>query len=327
MKCLIPIGIALALAACTERNPAPSAPIAAKYGAEGMQAGQIFSDRLARGRYGPELIVIPSGRFVLGASGNDRKAPAAEKPAHPVAFQRSFAMTRTEITVDEFAEFIRSSGYKTQADHSGSSEIFDLASGRLHSAPGVNWRHDHMGKPARGDYPVVHVAYADAEAYAVWLGRRSGHRYRLPSEAEWEYVLRAGTETVYPWGEKPKQLAKGNLTGSGDLFPNGRNWRNAIKGYSDGYWALAPVRRYSSEAWGTFDMLGNVSEWVADCWHENYRRAPANGEAWVNAGCSHHVVRGSAWLSSLDQSRASFRMRMAADRTNPRLGFRLVREL
>ncbi|MFN5703799.1 MAG: formylglycine-generating enzyme family protein [Gammaproteobacteria bacterium] len=327
MKCLIPLGIVLVLTACGEKNPVATAPIAAKYGAEGKQPGQIFADRLAKGQYGPELIVIPSGRFMLGATGKDRKAPATEKPAHPVVFQRTFALTRTEITVDDFAEFIGSSGYKTQADKAGSSEIFDLASGRLIRAPGVNWRLDHIGKPARGDYPVVHVAFADAEAYAAWLSRRSGHHYRLPSEAEWEYVLRAGTETLFPWGDKPKQLGKGNLTGSGDLFPNGRNWRNAIQGYSDGYWALAPVRRYSSEGWGTFDMLGNVSEWVADCWHENYRRAPANGEAWVNAGCSDRVIRGSAWLSSIDQSRGSFRMRMAGDRTNPRLGFRLVREL
>lgn len=327
MKCLIPLGIVLACAACGEKNSAPVAAIAAKTGAEGKQSGQIFSDRLARGQYGPELIVIPSGRFMLGAVGKDRKAPASEKPAHAVAFQRAFAMTRTEITVDAFAVFIASSAYQTQADRAGGSEIFDLASGRLIRASGVNWRLDHVGKPARGDYPVLHVAFADAEAYAQWLSRRSGHRYRLPSEAEWEYVLRAGTETVYPWGEKPKQLEKGNLTGSGDLFPNGRNWRNAISGYSDGYWALAPVRRYSSEAWGTFDMLGNVSEWVGDCWHENYRRAPANGEAWVNAGCSQRVIRGSAWLSSIDQSRGSFRMGMDAERTNARLGFRLVREL
>lgn len=327
MKCLIPLGIVLALSACGGGNPTPTAMVTAKYGAEGLQPGQIFSDRLGRGRYGPELIVIPAGRFTLGAAGKDRKAPASEKPAHPVAFQRPFAISRTEITVDAFAAFIDSSGYKTQADKTGSSEIFDLASGRLIRAPGVNWRFDHIGKPARGDYPVVHVAFADAEAYAAWLSRRSGRHYRLPSEAEWEYVLRAGTSTVYAWGDKPKQIAKGNLTGSGDLFPNGRNWRNAIKGYSDGYWALAPVRRYSSEGWGTFDMLGNVSEWVADCWHENYRRAPANGEAWVNPGCTHRVIRGSAWLSSMDQSRGSFRMPTAAERTNARLGFRLVREL
>lgn len=327
MKCLIPCGIILAMAACTARNPSPAPVPAAKSGTESLQPGRIFSDRIARGGYGPELIVIPAGRFELGAVGKDRKAPAAEKPAHTVALQRPFALTRAEITVDEFGAFIAASAYRSRAEQAGSSEIFDLASGRLIRAEGVDWRFDHIGKPARGDYPVVHVAYADATAYAAWLSRRTGRHYRLPSEAEWEYALRAGTDSVFPWGNKPKDLEKGNLTGNGDRFPNGRNWRNAISGYSDGYWALAPVRRYSSEDWGTFDMLGNVSEWVEDCWHENYRRAPANGEAWVNDGCTHRVIRGSAWLSSIDQSRSSFRMPMAAERTNARLGFRLVREL
>lgn len=327
MKCLIPLGMVLALAACKARDPLPAPAMAVKSGTEGLQPGHIFSDRLARADYGPELIVIPAGRFELGAVGKDRNAPASEKPAHAVELQRPFAMTRAEITVDEFAAFIASSGYRSLAERTGGSEIFDLASGRLIRAEGVNWRLDHIGKPARGDYPVVHVAYADAFAYAAWLSRRTGRHYRLPSEAEWEYALRAGTDTVFPWGNKPKQLDKGNLTGNGDLFPNGRNWRNAITGYSDGYWALAPVRRYSSEGWGTFDMLGNVSEWVEDCWHENYRRAPASGEAWVNEGCTHRVIRGSAWLSSMEQSRSSFRMAMPAERTNARLGFRLVREL
>jgi formylglycine-generating enzyme required for sulfatase activity len=89
---------------------------------------------------------------------------------------------------------------------------------------------------------------------------------------------------------------------------------------------VAPVRQYSAEAFGTFDMLGNVSEWVEDCWHENYRRAPADGQAWVNPGCRQRVVRGSAWLSALDQSRSSFRMPYDADSRNARLGFRVVRE-
>jgi formylglycine-generating enzyme required for sulfatase activity len=263
--------------------------------------------------------VIPAGHFVLGAVDKDRNATASERPAHRVEFQHPFALSRAEISVAEFSEFVSDTGFRSQADRVGSSEIFDLASHRLIRANGVNWRFDHVGKPAQGDYPVVHVAFADAVAYASWLSRRTGRHYRLPSEAEWEYALRAGSDSVFPWGKKPRELEKGNLI-SGDPFPNGRIWRNAIKGYKDGFWALAPVRRYSSEAYGTFDMLGNVSEWVGDCWHDNYRRAPSNGDAWVNAGCSHR-------LSAIEQSRASFRMRMDAEHTNARLGFRLVREL
>ena len=190
---------------------------------------------------------------------------------------------------------------------------------------GVDWRHDHLGKPARADNPVLHVTHADATAYAAWLSQRSGETYRLPSEAEWEYVLRAGSDSVYPWGNKPKQVEKGNLGGERDVFPNGRTLRNAVPGYGDGYWGLAPVRRYSSEGFGSFDMLGNVAEWVEDCWHENYRRAPASGEAWVNPGCRQRVVRGSAWLDSVEFSRSSFRMPVDAGESSARVGFRVVR--
>lgn len=292
-----------------------------------LPAGLIFTDRLNAGLFGPDLVVIPAGRFQLGAVSQDKNATDPERPAHDVHFVHPFAVSRTEITVAQFQQFVSQSGYRTLAEKQGHSEVFDLASGKLIAGKGVDWRYDQSGRPTRSDMPVLHVAFSDAKAYAEWLSKRSGKRYRLPSEAEWEYVLRAGSTSIFPWGDKPKAVYKGNLTGDADIFPNGRNWRNAIRNYRDGYWAVAPVRQYSAEAFGTFDMLGNVSEWVEDCWHENYRRAPANGEAWVNPGCSHRVVRGSAWLSAINQSRGSFRMRAHADDRNARLGFRLVREL
>lgn len=307
-------------------------PVAAKSGlAAGVlpddwQTGQIFADRIEKGRYGPEMQVIGAGEFTLGAHKKDKSAPASEKPPHKVAIADPFAISRAEITVAEFALFRTMSGYKPLAEATGSSRVYDLASGRMIDGKGVDWRHDHLGKPSRPDNPVVHVAFDDAKAYTHWLSKQTGKPYRLPTEAEWEYVLRAGTDTVYPWGGKAKQVEKGNLSAAGDVAPNGRTARNAIEGYSDGYWALAPVRRYASEGFGTFDMIGNVSEWVEDCWHENYRRAPASGEAWVNPGCRQRVLRGSSWLAALGQSRSSFRAPADADDTNPLVGFRVVRD-
>jgi formylglycine-generating enzyme required for sulfatase activity len=327
-RLMLVLAAGVLLCACNRGGPADKNTATVEAQSHGqMPAGLIFSDRLKAGQYGPELVVVPAGSFQFGAVAHDKKASAREQPAHEVRFAQPFAISRTEITVTQFQQFIRQSGYRSVAEQQGRSEVFDLASGKLIEGKAVDWRHDQSGRPARGDVPVLHVAFADANAYAAWLSKRSGKRYRLPSEAEWEYVLRAGSSTVFPWGDKAKAVAKGNLTGDGDRFPNGRNWRNAIRNYRDGYWAVAPVRQYSAEAFGSFDMLGNVSEWVEDCWHENYRRAPANGEAWVNPGCSHRVVRGSAWLSAIDQSRASFRMPAEADDRNARLGFRLVREL
>lgn len=294
---------------------------------DALVPGLIFSDQLKNAQYGPELIVIPGGEFVLGAVKRDKADTRREVPAHPVRISKPFAISRTEITVAQFRDFISNSKYRTEADIRRQSEVFDLGGGKLMAREGINWRFDHLGQPAGAGFPVLHVSYNDAAAYAKWLSAKTGNPYRLPTEAEWEYTLRAGTDTLYPWGKKLKELRKGNLTGQGDPFPTKRTWGNAIKGYADGYWGLAPVRQYSSEGFGTFDMLGNVSEWVEDCWHENYRRAPANGEAWVNPGCKQRVVRGSAWLSSAEQSRSSFRMPMDADSGNARVGFRVVREL
>ncbi len=327
VRSLLPVLVAGVLVACS--GPSRQATEVTSNGVvteERWQPGQIFADRLAKGRFGPEMIVIVPGEFTLGTSGNDKNALPNEKPAHRVQIPDLLAIARAEITVAQFAAFIADTDYVTVAEQVGTSEVFDLASSKLVPGKGVNWRHDHLGKTSGDDFPVVHVAFADAEAYAQWLSAKSGKRYRLPSEAEWEYVLRAGTDSIYPWGDKAKNLEKGNLTGALDIFPNGRNWRNAIAHYRDGYWALAPVRQYSSEGFGTFDMTGNVSEWVQDCWHENYRRAPGNGQAWVNPGCSQRVVRGSAWLSAVTQARSSFRAAADAEQTSARIGFRVVRE-
>lgn len=315
---------------CGKRNapPVDSAQAKEPRQADAFVPGLIFSDRLKKGLYGPELVVVPSGKFMLGAVKADKAVETSrEKPAHQVVIGKPFALSRTEVTVSQFRDFISHTAYRTEAEIRGNSDVFDLASGKLVKRPGINWRFDHIGQPSGDDYPVVHISFGDAHAYVRWLSDRTGKSYRLPTEAQWEYALRAGGETVYPWGDKLKELRKGNLTGERDAFPTKRKWGNAIKGYADGYWGLAPVRQYSSEGFGTFDMLGNVSEWVEDCWHENYRRAPADGEAWVNPGCKQRVVRGSAWLSSADQSRASFRMPMDASDGNARLGFRVIREL
>jgi formylglycine-generating enzyme required for sulfatase activity len=173
----------------------------------------------------------------------------------------------------------------------------------------------------------VHVSWSDAVAYTRWLSAQTGQRYRLPSEAEFEYVLRAGSQALYPWGGGTPQVIVGNLTGSGDLSRSGRRWSNAIPGYRDAYWGPAPVRNFPVEPFGTFDMIGNVAEWTLDCWHDSYQRAPDDGSAWVNPGCPRRVARGASWSSALDFARSAARQAMHEDTTSARLGFRVVREL
>ena len=119
----------------------------------------------------------------------------------------------------------------------------------------------------------------------------------------------------------------GNFTGDRDRSPGGRSWSNAFNDYGDGHWGPAPVASFQPNAWGLHDLAGNVSEWVADCWHDSYRRAPRDASAWVNPGCRMHVIRGGAWASSPDQTRSAWRAPAARDTTNARIGFRVVREL
>jgi len=289
--------------------------------------GQMFMERLQDGGYGPQMVVIEHGRFQMGAIAGDLDAQTNEHPAHPVSFERGFAIAVHEITVDEFAAFIRTSGYQPRAARRRFSMAYDERSGNFARRSGVDWQSDYLGNQAAGDLPVLHVSAVDAAAYATWLSAQTGAVYRLPSEAEFEYVLRAGSVHRYPWPDAAVPPDAGNLTGALDQSPGGRSWANAFAGYGDGWWGPAPVGQFAANAWGVHDLAGNVSEWVADCWHANYRRAPGDGSAWVNPGCRNQVIRGGSWASSPAQTRASWRAPAPVDTTNARLGFRVVRVL
>ncbi|MFT3806523.1 formylglycine-generating enzyme family protein [Arenimonas sp.] len=288
---------------------------------------QIFAEGLAIGGKGPEMVVIAHGSFRMGSPDDERARQAVEGPQHRVIFTRGFAMARNETTVGQFRRFVVATGYRSVAERAGRSRVFDEKTGQMSERDGVNWRHDHVGKSAADDMPVLHVAFEDGVAYADWLSRQTGQKYRLPSEAEFEYVLRAGSAAAYPWGEGgPKRLV-GNLTGEGDQSSRGRRWGNAVSGYRDGFWGPAPVRSFPPEAYGSFDLIGNAAEWTLDCWHDSYQRAPMDGSGWVNPGCRQRVVRGASWASALEQARSAFRSAMDAHGTSARTGFRVVREL
>lgn len=299
--------------------------LAAHYGLQ--RPGQRFTDALVGGGRGPEMVVVPHGGFRMGARDNEPDASNSERPSRYVRFDRGFAIARTEVTVGEFRSFVLAGEYRLRAVRRGHSLVYDERGGNFVRRSGIDWRHDHLGRVADDAMPVLHVSARDAEAYARWLSERSGQRYRLPSEAEFEYALRAGAPGRYPWGDRPPTSDTGNLTGGGDRSPGGRTWGNAFVGYSDGYWGPAPVARFRANAFDIHDMEGNVSEWVADCWHDGYRRAPTKGEAWVNPGCRTRVVRGGAWSNAPAQSRAAWRSQAEADATNALTGFRVVREL
>lgn len=292
-----------------------------------FRPGQSFTDAMANGGRGPEVVVVPHGGFRMGAATGEADSTGSEMPRHYVRFERGFAISREEITVAHFARFVRATAYRTKADKRGISLAYDPHSGNFAFRNNVDWRSDYAGGAAAPDLPVLHVSAGDAEAYAKWLSQQAGAHYRLPSESEFEYALRAGAETRYPWGDGAPPASTANVTGGGDISPQGRRWNNAFAGYGDGHWGPAPVGSYRANAFGLRDMDGNVSEWTGDCWHDGYRRAPANGEAWLNPGCRTRVVRGGSWSSGPAQCRSAWRTPAPVDTTNAHIGFRLVREI
>ncbi|HWS79338.1 MAG TPA: SUMF1/EgtB/PvdO family nonheme iron enzyme [Thermomonas sp.] len=292
-----------------------------------FRPGQVFTDGLQDGTRGPVLVVVPHGAFRMGAPEGEPDATPAEQPQHVVRLERGFAMSRTEVSVGEFARFVSATGYEPRASERGHSMAYDIRSGNFVRGSGIDWRSGYDGRPASADMPVIHVTARDAEAYTAWLSQQSGAHYRLPSEAEFEYAMRAGSSTRFPWGQGAPPAGSENLTGALDVSPQGRRWSNAFAGYGDGWWGPAPVGTFAANAYGLHDIAGNVSEWVADCWHAGYRRAPANGSAWVNPGCRNRMYRGGSWASAPAQARPAWRAAGGTEVTNARVGIRLVRQL
>jgi len=294
-----------------------------------FEPGQMFADSINDfGTPGPQMVVIPAGSFMMGSPDGESDRSTNEGPRHRVTFERGFALSRTEITVGEFAIFVESTGFQTDAERTGQSRVYDPRSGRMSSRNGVNWREDYTGSRADANLPVVHVSWNDASAYARWLAEQTGRGYRLPSEAEFEFALRAGTQSMYWWGDgSPGDEATENLTGDRDTSPTNAQWNVAFRRYDDGYWGPAPVGRLMANPFGLYDMGGNVMEWVEDCWHDSFVRAPDDGSAWVNPGCNRRVLRGGAWSSTPAMSRSAYRLSGAPDSTDMRVGFRVARDL
>ena len=250
-----------------------------------LRAEQVFRDRMKNGTNGPEMVVIPAGRFRMGDI--QGKGSKDEQPVHEVHVSRRFGVSRYEITFDQYDEFAKATSRQLPDD-----EGF-----------------------GRGRRPVIRVTWNDAVDYAEWLSQETAKHYRLPTEAQWEYAARAGTETVYWWGNEMKQ-------GLANCIGCGSRWDSK---------QTAPVGSLKPNPFGLYDTAGNVSEWVQDCWHENYQGAPPDGSAWekeYNGNCDGRVFRGGSYGSAYNgKVRSSSREVFRAGARFRALGFRLVREI
>jgi formylglycine-generating enzyme required for sulfatase activity len=269
----------------------------------------------------PEMVVLPAGSFVMGTPGAAavRGAAAAEGEVVLVTLGQPFALGRREVTRGEYARFIADSGHEPQPG----CRLWDATLARFSEDGRRSWQ--DIG--SADELPASCISFADAQAYVQWLSARAGARYRLPSEAEWEYAARAGSTTLRPWGDDADLACE--FANTYDLVAAGSyrlGWPESR--CRDGHADLAPVGQFAANAFGLQDMIGNVREWVQDCATGSYVGRPRNGGAWEwIGGCGERVQRGGSWLTPPDESRSAWRSAAPAGERAADTGFRVARDL
>lgn len=273
----------------------------------------------------PEMLRMPAGSYVMGA-GPDEPAVQAGPPESErtvISLSRPFALSRVEVTRGEFARFIRETGHEIAPG----CQLWDESLSRYADDGRRDWRTPGVPANPLDEHPVTCVAWADAQAYVAWLSRKARQRYRLPSEAEWEYAARAGSVTSRPWGSLAADGC--GQANTYDLTAQARyalGW--AAAACRDGYADVAPVGQLAANAFGLKDMIGNVWEWTEDCATGSRIGRPTGSEAWTwLGGCEERVIRGGAWLSPPERSRSGHHASAPAGLRADYLGFRVARDI
>jgi formylglycine-generating enzyme required for sulfatase activity len=258
------------------------------------------------------MVLIPGGEFRMGADGGF----PFEGPSHAVTVE-SFYLDATEVTNREFSAFIEATGYVTESEREGSSGVFDTEAGDWTLVEGAGWKHPtgpDSNIEGKEDHPVIHVSWNDANAFAKWAGKR------LPTEADWEYAARGGSKDaiLYPWGNDLEPLGK----------PSANIWQGAFPVHDerrDGFGSVAPVKKFPANAYGLYDISGNVWEWVAD-WYapDYYEYSSARNPKGPGEG-TEKVHRGGSWMCSENYCqgyRVAARQKTTPDTGLNNLGFR-----
>jgi formylglycine-generating enzyme required for sulfatase activity len=310
--------------------PVSSSPIeGAKTGATDFRAGQTFRDCPDC----PEMVVAPAGSFMMGSPANEQGRDDTEGPQRRVNI-RQFAVGKFDVTRGQWAAFVSATNRSTIggcAWAGPSNEKLD---------PKVSWR--KLGFRQDDSHPVVCVTWQDAQDYVHWLSQRTRHKYRLLSEAEWEYTARAGTTTAYPWG--PSATHDNANYGADDCC-------SGLASGRDQWVQTSPVGSFPPNNFGLHDMHGNVLQWVQDCFAGSYSGLPTDGSAYEEAvqlktagpfpsldmtgtnSCSYRMVRGGDWGDPPSMIRSAFRNfgpgpgATLQDYRSGGLGFRVARTL
>jgi len=287
-----------------------------------QECGLKPKDSFRECRNCPEMVVVPSGEFLMGSSQDEIDnglAAANEAPQHKVVLRQPIAVGRFEVTRDQYAAFVNDTGYK------GSGRCFTFGQ----NIPKERQNRSFLmpGYAQEGNHPAVCVSWTDAQAYVDWLSRKTGKSYRLPSEAEFEYAARAGGTARYGLSGEPAGLCR---------FANGADQSARLAGLpenapymacNDGYAFTAPVGSLAANAFGLYDLIGNVWEWTADCFADDYRSAGSDSAARSLANCQMRTVRGGDWFSTPASLRPAVRAKANPDAHHDDIGFRVVRSL
>lgn len=302
------IGLLSAVAGCQ-----PSAPFSAPSAPRSLAASPPKSVGEAKPARPPSgMVWIQSGTFGMGTD----EGFVFEGPVHAVAVS-GFWMDKHEVTVAEFARFVRATGFRTEAEKFGWAGVFDPKRGQWTKGDRADWRHpDGPASKPKPDEPVTQVSHGDAVAYARWAKKR------LPTEAEWEWAARGGKAVAFPWGDEMRPGGK----------PKGNWWQGTFPQKDtgeDGFRSRAPVGSWAPNGYGLYDMGGNVWEWCQDWFGDDYysRSAPSNPRG--PAMGSERVIRGGSWMCSVNYCRGfrvAARSRSAPDSGLNNLGFRCVRD-
>lgn len=287
---------------------------------ESPRPGETLRDTLPDGTPGPEMVVIPPGSFVIGSPLNEAGRNVDEGPQRTITFSEPFALGRTEVTVAEFERFVAATGHVTDAERDGGCYVH---TDRWETVTGTDWR-DPPGFEQTPDHPVICVSWNDARAYAKWLSVRTGQRYRLPTEAEWEYAARAGVGDPWFWGDDPDAACRyANVADrdTKDRYPGDWPHHDCRSGHAH----TAPVGEFQPNRFGLRDTTGNVWEWTCSAYQLSYRGAeqvcaePGDPEA--------RVFRGGSWYNFPEWTRTAARSAFTAEFRGIILGLRLLREL
>ena len=262
-----------------------------------FKPGQVFRDCPEC----PEMVVVPAGEYTMGSPESEtERLEDREGPVHRVSVRQPFAIGKFEVTFAEWNACVAGGGCE-------------------------GYRPSDLGW-GRGKRPVIKVNYEDAKSYANWLSRKTGHAYRLPSEAEWEYAARAGTKMARYWGVSADDACGyANVHDRTSKRVNKFSWTH--HDCDDGYANTAPVGSFEANLFSLHDMLGNVWEWTEDCWNESYTGAPVDANVWKAGDCSRRVLRGGSWLDEPRNARSALRHWFVRWNRSYVIGFRISRTL